>query len=914
MKIKDIPKRATSFFLALIIAVSGIFWWPRHASATTDTFTTSGTWTAPANVYSATFEAWGGGGAGGGATASGASGGGGAGGQYAKKTYSVNPGYNYTVTVSTITSGTTGNGANGGDSQVSDPSSTTVVLAKGGTGGGADNGAGGLGSTTGGIGDLVYKGGSGTGGGAGQGGGGGGGAGSTGNGGGSSNNLGGTGTSSNGGDGGTGPTSRAAGGSGSNYGGAGAGGYHPNGPSQNGGDGAPGLVTVTYTPVSLTQSNYQWFTNTDSVTPGSALTGSQSQSATLSSTGQTFRLRQLVNPSNSVSAGTLNYDEQYAYLSNYGSCSAIPSTDWANVGSNPVTPTNSTFSGTTADGGGPITWSNTSLITAQDGSYSTVNLPDGTISNVLKATNFGFSIPSAATINGVAVTVRGKSSNIYEQDTTARLVKAGVVQSTDRGLTNWTNGFDTDMIHGSSNDLWGGSYTPTDINDSGFGFAISVTNNGPPVLNDTVSVDSITIKVYYTVGVTTIGPRFPATGSTDSGSGNFTWNNPSNITAQDAVYAASTMSTGGVTDNLNASNYGFSLPNSAVINGIVVDISGLRSGLTTLTDSSVKLLKAGTAGGNNNSAGASWGTSSATHSFGSSADLWGQTWTPSDINNSGFGVQYIASRGGTTGITDLDIDSIQITIYYSLPAIAYKDNSTPANGAAISATGSDPTDSTNTVSPQTYQEANGFTTTSTTGGTVDAEWDLSMVDNNAPASTTYCFRTVVGGGTAFGTYNFYPQITTASSNSPPGAPTLSSPASGATNVDVNPDFTLSSTDTDSDHLKYKIVLYDSDCSSAPPPYGTVQTFDQTSDQTNWTGQDQDGGTTYASGSPATYSLAGTPLSFNHTYCWKGAAMDPLGSATFSSYSATQTFTTEALVNHPVNINGNVNIFGGTNIY
>ncbi|MGZ8257433.1 MAG: glycine-rich domain-containing protein, partial [Gallionella sp.] len=57
--------------------------------AATDTFPSSGTWTAPAGVTSATVEAWGGGGAGGGATGNPAKGGGGAGGQYASKVVTV---------------------------------------------------------------------------------------------------------------------------------------------------------------------------------------------------------------------------------------------------------------------------------------------------------------------------------------------------------------------------------------------------------------------------------------------------------------------------------------------------------------------------------------------------------------------------------------------------------------------------------------------------------------------------------------------------------------------------------------------------------------------------------------------------------------------------------------------------------
>jgi len=257
-KLSNLPKRSVYGFLAILILSSSYLWWrPDKVHAQTDTFTTSGTWTVPANVSSAVFEAWGGGGAGGAAAGSSTAGGGGAGGQYAKKTLAgLVSAQVYTVTVATSTSGGSGNGSTGGDSSVTSPSSATVVLAKGGAGGLSDtNGGGpGSGSTTGGIGDTVFAGGSGSSAGVscetGTGnfsGSGGGGAGSTGGGGGGCSPTAGSGTSLNGGNGGISNSSNGAGNAGSNYGGAGSGGFRSNGPTKSGGAGAQGLVTVTYT-------------------------------------------------------------------------------------------------------------------------------------------------------------------------------------------------------------------------------------------------------------------------------------------------------------------------------------------------------------------------------------------------------------------------------------------------------------------------------------------------------------------------------------------------------------------------------------------------------------------------------------------------------------------------------------------
>lgn len=911
-KLKNVSKKAIYILLAIFIAVSGIIWWPRHASATTDTFTTSGTWTVPANVSSAVFEAWGGGGAGGGSTLASNGDGGGAGGQYAIKTYTVTPGDNYTITVATAVAGTTGAGSMGNDSQVTDPLSTTVVLAKGGAG--ATVAGGGAGSSTGGIGDAVFGGGNGSVGGTSFSGGGGGGAGSSGAGGSASSSTAGTGTSSNGGNGGTGITANGNGNPGNNYGGGGSGAFRSSGPSRSGGGGAPGFVQVTYTPVSYTQSNYQWFTNANSTTPGSTL-AAMSTSATLSSTGQPFRLRQLVTPSTSIPAGTNNYDEQYADLSSYGSCSAIPSGNWNNVGSGGGTSGSSGPLGAGAGANQTLSgsaWTNPGNITASDASFASDTINNGSSSDYLVATNFGFSIPSNATITGITVGALGGPSGVSAiADLHAQLVKGGVTQTTDRSSgAVWANSV-LARTYGSSSDLWGGSWTPGDINASNFGFSYAVENVALSG-SQTASVDYISITVNYSLP-SSAGPNLTtsATQSTN-GPNSIDWNNIGNITATDGVYATNPSDGSNVSSNLIAEAFGFSVPSSATIAGVSASIVGHANASLDAQDASIQLMKAGSTAGTPKLPSTPIPTSDSTRTYGSGSDLWGATLTPSDVNNSGFGVKYIDSAisNGDT----VSVDSISITVYYTIPAIAYYDNPAPANGASITyQSGTDPTG--NSPQGQTYAEANGFTTTTTTSSSVDGEWDLSLVDNAAPASTTYCFRTVVSGGAAFGTYSFYPQITTAPANSPPGAPTLSAPSAGATGVDAtSPDFVLSSTDADSDHLQYKIVLYDSDCSSPPPPYGSVQTFDQTSDQTNWSGQDQDGGTTYSSGTAATYSFSGTPLNNNHTYCWKGAAIDPLGSATFSSYSGTQTFTTAAIVNHPVNVGGGVNIYGGTNIY
>jgi len=229
--------------LAILLTLCGT------AQATTVTFTASGTWTAPAGVTSVTVEAWGGGGGGGAATGRPAQGGGGAGGQYATATVAVTPGNIYNIVVGA--GGTGGNAANGGTGGSSSFNATSVVAA-GGAGGGlaaANNsgGAAGTGSTAGGIGSIIYAGGSGAAGTAAcAGGAGGGGAGSGGAGGNATGLTAGLGTAVGGGNGGAGRSTRGSGNPGSVAGGAGSGGCATKNTNQIGGAGAGGRIDITY--------------------------------------------------------------------------------------------------------------------------------------------------------------------------------------------------------------------------------------------------------------------------------------------------------------------------------------------------------------------------------------------------------------------------------------------------------------------------------------------------------------------------------------------------------------------------------------------------------------------------------------------------------------------------------------------
>ncbi|WP_278011493.1 T9SS sorting signal type C domain-containing protein [Flavobacterium gyeonganense] len=164
--------------------------------------------------------------------------------------------------------------------------------------------------------------------------------------------------------------------------------------------------------------------------------------------------------------------------------------------------------GTSVTGVGTLAWSNPGRITADDNSNTSAsrNSNGTTTTNYLQATNFGFTIPTNATITGVTVSVNryasANSGSDYVRDNIVSLIKSGAVTSTNRGFTttNWIVTTTNAASYGGTNDLWGSSWNPADINATNFGVALSATiTRGSGSGTVTANVDYMQITVTYTV-------------------------------------------------------------------------------------------------------------------------------------------------------------------------------------------------------------------------------------------------------------------------------------------------------------------------------------------------------------------------------------------------------------------------------
>lgn len=145
--------------------------------------------------------------------------------------------------------------------------------------------------------------------------------------------------------------------------------------------------------------------------------------------------------------------------------------------------------------GGFASWSNTGNVFASDNSYaSAVTGMGADTSDGLDVTNFGFTIPSGSTINGVVVEIEEKKTGTVNSHT-VQLMSAGSPIGTNQSGSEAWHASDTYLSYGSSSSLWGATLTTTTVNASTFGVRIRASLMN---INDTAYVDHVRITVYYT--------------------------------------------------------------------------------------------------------------------------------------------------------------------------------------------------------------------------------------------------------------------------------------------------------------------------------------------------------------------------------------------------------------------------------
>jgi hypothetical protein len=273
-------------------------------------------------------------------------------------------------------------------------------------------------------------------------------------------------------------------------------------------------------------------------------------------------------------------------------------------------------------------WTTPTNVYTSNGVYATNAINAVTTGATQDTTGFGFTIPSTAYIMGITATVERNASAC-----------CSAVQ------TITTNGAPT-----------GGT------------FVISATPPGGAATN--------TVSIAYNATAATVQAALV----TVYGSGNVTCSGGSLPTAVVCTFAGA--------DANKVVNLMTLSSRTSWVGGTTpyVTFTMTKAGsVGALQDSTVQLLKAGSAVGTNKFLTNTWGTTDSTITYGNSSDLWGTTWTAADVNAANFGLRFIAKNVAASTAT-ASLDYVSITVTYKPDTNGIGTSSVPVKTANIGGT------------------------------------------------------------------------------------------------------------------------------------------------------------------------------------------------------------------------------------
>lgn len=167
--------------------------------------------------------------------------------------------------------------------------------------------------------------------------------------------------------------------------------------------------------------------------------------------------------------------------------------------------------------------------------------------------------------------------------------------------------------------------------------------------------------------MTATSAKFPGT-EVNTDSGGAAWST-GNAGSSNNVYDLVTPLSGAPTDYLDLTNFGFlvgDVPAGAIIDGITVAIERKRNAsFDPCNDSTIQLILAGTAQGDNKATATDWPTSDTVATYGGAADKWGLSPTQAQVIASNFGVRISIVDPSVTFGASATIDGVTIVINYT---------------------------------------------------------------------------------------------------------------------------------------------------------------------------------------------------------------------------------------------------------
>jgi hypothetical protein len=169
----------------------------------------------------------------------------------------------------------------------------------------------------------------------------------------------------------------------------------------------------------------------------------------------------------------------------------------------------------------------------------------------------------------------------------------------------------------------------------------------------------------------TMGPSSPTLSATAAGAGTVNWTNPTNIYSANSVYATAAIASTAISYNLLATGYGFTIPNTATINGVSVSVTkfATTSANNAIQDQAVSLVIGGATAGSNLGTTTTWPSANTAVAYGGVTNTWGNSLTPAIVNASNFGVAVAAKNvhaSGSSASLTADVDYISLTVSYTI--------------------------------------------------------------------------------------------------------------------------------------------------------------------------------------------------------------------------------------------------------
>lgn len=121
------------------------------------------------------------------------------------------------------------------------------------------------------------------------------------------------------------------------------------------------------------------------------------------------------------------------------------------------------------------------------------------------------------------------------------------------------------------------------------------------------------------------------------------------------------------TNCLRLTNFGFSIPAGAIITGILVEIEKRSDPGSQIEDNGLRLLQNGNEIGSNlANYGIAWPSSDTYLSYGGCSNLWGASWTATDINAANFGLVFASIDYSCLGNITSFIDHVRVSVCYNI--------------------------------------------------------------------------------------------------------------------------------------------------------------------------------------------------------------------------------------------------------